>query len=167
MKRRGFSQAALSKFVGVSQKTISDWCAGKFFPSAENLPRLAAALGMPPGFVSSYRPDVVAGLSRAIRPGEFLSDAEETALREAERYAREAPLREAAAQKEAVRQQEAARLQEAEDLRTVRQALRDPALKTDWRRQFAVAGNRCILCATPLRCPGICVACMAGDRDDD
>jgi transcriptional regulator with XRE-family HTH domain len=164
MTQRGLSQTAIAKFIGVSQTAVSRWCLGLDVPTEVNLTRLAAGLGVAPDFLSAYRPEFVAALTRAVRPGEFLTEAEDAAIRQAERAARDAPLREAAEQKEAARQREAARLEEEVTRHMLREALR--ATKGNWRSRLALAGNRCMFCAVQLGYPGTCAACTSGDVDD-
>jgi transcriptional regulator with XRE-family HTH domain len=172
MKRRGLSQTAVSKFVGVSQVAISRWCAGLDVPTEENLTGLAAALGMPPDFISSYRPEVVAALTRAKRPGEFLTDAEDAADREAERVSlevKDAPRREAEWRKEAARKHAALRHRHAESIRiaTLQTKTALDREEQSYRNRMASIGNRCIICKTPLRFPGLCADCASGRRPEE
>lgn len=44
-KRAGLSQEALAAKVGVGRTAVTFWEAGVQYPSADKLPRLAAALG--------------------------------------------------------------------------------------------------------------------------
>lgn len=43
-KEQGLSQLALAQKLGVSQPSVANWEAGRFWPNAQDLPALAKAL---------------------------------------------------------------------------------------------------------------------------
>lgn len=43
-KAAGLTQAALAHVIGVSQSSIASWEAGAYYPTADKLPAIAAAL---------------------------------------------------------------------------------------------------------------------------
>lgn len=48
----GQTQAWLSAQTGISQRTISYWMRGRCKPSLESIEKVAAALGVPPGWLA-------------------------------------------------------------------------------------------------------------------
>ena len=57
----GLTQRELAERVGVSQPTVSDWVNGEKIPTGDNVPRLAAALGVRPSeLLASFYDDTAA-----------------------------------------------------------------------------------------------------------
>ena len=44
-KAAGLTQSQFAEKIGVSQATVAEWERGDYFPSAQRLPAIAAALG--------------------------------------------------------------------------------------------------------------------------
>lgn len=74
--------------------------------------------------------------------------------------------KEANRQRELIQKRHAAEHLQAERL-AVKRTMDNPDVKHSPLARMAAAGNRCMLCLTPLRVPGICAACMAGGRDEE
>ena len=51
---RGMSQKELSITIGVSQPTVSDWCANKKDPRGANLEKLSSTFGVPKAVILGY-----------------------------------------------------------------------------------------------------------------
>lgn len=63
-RRKGVSQSAMAKELGVSQGTISKWCTGEHFPPPRRLPSIAAYFGVDP--LELFPDDVISPEVRAL-----------------------------------------------------------------------------------------------------
>jgi transcriptional regulator with XRE-family HTH domain len=83
---RKLSLAVVAAFVGVSKMAVSKWERGEAAPENANLARLAEALGVEIRWLGDKRPIDGAEVRRLLparAPGDFLTEAEHAAAREA------------------------------------------------------------------------------------
>jgi transcriptional regulator with XRE-family HTH domain len=60
--KRGLSRAGLARAVGVSNTIVGHWEAGRHYPSAESMQKLAEVLGTTRAFLEGNAPDATPGL---------------------------------------------------------------------------------------------------------
>ncbi len=167
IKQRQLSQAAVAKFVGVSQMTVSRWSRGIDVPSALNLSMLSQVLGVTQEFLMKghvREQSWIAALARARAPGQFIPEEEERSLRAAKAAARKAAEtgtariaeRKTNAKLRAAQEREAMLARRPETIDKQREAAQ---AWWRWRRAIETLPKCCMVCGTPLRFVGICSIC--------
>jgi transcriptional regulator with XRE-family HTH domain len=92
MNERGWNQADLSRHIGVTQQTVSDWVAGRLPRDPARVFWLEDKLNVPGGFIShvlGYTPVGVSHVPSAIDADPHLPDEWKWALKNLYRQARE------------------------------------------------------------------------------